>query len=103
MEDDAIPFTLASPDGQNPRMDRVVLRHDKEARSIDVFLLQGTPSATPAAPELTRGDMVYELSLATITVGASVGAIAQEDITDTRNVPNVCGLSRVHSSVNGGV
>ncbi|MEU3265122.1 tail fiber domain-containing protein [Streptomyces bacillaris] len=78
-EDVTIPAASTSV-----RVDRVVLRLDPALNSIVLAVKQGTAgSATP--PALTQTDTgIFELSLAQITVNASVSSIASGDITRTR-------------------
>lgn len=77
------------------RIDRVVLRLNLATRAIDLYIVTGTPSLTPTAPQLNRpivvGD-IYELGLATLFVTKNVTTITQERITDTRMDVATCGL-----------
>ncbi len=94
-DDDAdimqLPITAADTD--NSRIDRVVLRRDKtvSVASISMVVLTGTPSATPAPPELTRAGNIYEISLAQVRVDKGVLSIAANKVTDERADQNVCG------------
>ncbi|RRC92715.1 hypothetical protein EII25_03315 [Erysipelotrichaceae bacterium OH741_COT-311] len=78
------------------RIDRVVLRLDEQARTIDLYVLKGTPASVPVAPNLTRpeefeGD-VYELGIADVFVAKNSVSITQERITDTRLNKSLCGI-----------
>lgn len=75
------------------RIDTVVLRWnaDIEARTIDLYVLQGVASATPARPALTRSETVYELGLCDIYIPRGTTAISQTRITDTRLEAARCG------------
>lgn len=77
-----------------PRIDRVVLRHDdsREVRKPTLLIKKGTPSSSPQAPALERTETVYELCLAEIKVGAGVTSISQSNITDTRLKTDLCGI-----------
>ena len=77
------------------RIDRVVIRLDKtlENRYVKAFILEGTPAATPEAPELTRNDNVYEISLAKIQIIAGKSFIENYQITDERLDNMLCGLT----------
>lgn len=68
------------------RIDRVVLRLDlrEEKRVVSAEVVTGTPANSPKAPALRRDNAVYELSLATVRVNASVTEIRVSNITDTR-------------------
>lgn len=97
LEDDGgSPFTLThEPSGTADRIDRVVVRleNDQSARRMGVYLLTGTPSASPQPPALTRNAQVWELSLAQVRVRASATAVAPEDVTDERGDEAACGYA----------
>ena len=58
-------------------------------------MLDGTPdSAAPAAPEISRTELVYDLCLAEIRRPAGSTAVTTADITDTRADETVCGVMR---------
>lgn len=82
---------LATADPVLDRVDRVVIRLDKqlEHRYVKAFVLKGTP----AAPALTRDENIYEISLAQIRIVAGKSFIEQSEITDERLDSNVCGLA----------
>ena len=88
-----IKLTLDPSDIVLNRIDRVVLRNDKNdsVRSATVVLKKGTPASSPVAPELTNNDYVEEMSLATIYVGKLVENITQANITNTIPDNKVCG------------
>lgn len=75
-----------APTGDRSRIDRVVLRYNKniETRAIRLVYLTGTASTAPTAPEITREDDIYDLVLADINVPANALAISQTNITDQR-------------------
>lgn len=73
------------------RIDRIVIRLDRNARQITVDAKKGTPAANPAAPALTRTTDIWELSLARIAVAAGAVGITQAEITDERSNTSVCG------------
>lgn len=85
--DFAIPV---EPDLYLPRIDRVVLRLNLSEHTVRARLVEGTASSTPAAPELTRDSLVYELSLASLYVEVD-GAIT---VTDERADVELCGAIR---------
>jgi microcystin-dependent protein len=67
------------------RVDRVVLRLDPSANSIVLAVLQGT-AGVPTPPALTQTvSGIYELPLAQVAVGASVGAISNGNVSDSRS------------------
>lgn len=82
---------LTAADIALDRIDRIVLRLDRQNRQIVIAAKTGTPAANPAAPALTRTADVYELSLARIAVAHGTAAITQAEITDERSNTSVCG------------
>lgn len=74
-----------------PRIDRIVVREDCGNKVTTLTVLEGTESATPVPPVLTKNeDVLYEISLAQVRVETS-GAI---NLTDERANPEVCGAIR---------
>ncbi|MGV9312583.1 tail fiber domain-containing protein [Streptomyces sp. NPDC003691] len=80
---ETLPLPAAGTSG---RVDRVVLRLDPTANTISLAVKQGTAgSSTP--PSLTQTDTgTFELSLATVAVGANATTISAGDTTSTRPV-----------------
>ncbi len=74
------------------RIDRIVVRLDIPARTVALVKKIGVAASTPQAPTLTRGEEVYELSLAQVRVRAAAEEILESDITDERADDAVCGL-----------
>lgn len=96
-----ISLTHAPADPSLDRIDRVVLRlnRDIDARYIKAFVKQGTPSTNPKPPELTRNDVVYELSLAQVRIEAGKSYIDSTQIKDERGDHRVCGRVMVARKV----
>lgn len=87
-------FTVpTAPTGDRGRVDRVVLRLNKniEARMIELAYLTGSSAQSPSAPALTRTEAIYEIALADIAVRPNVTAVTQSDIYDRRPHSDVCG------------
>lgn len=76
------------------RIDRVVLRLNTniDVRAIDIYVVKGTPSASPVAPDLTRTGGIYELCLADVFIAKNTTYISVSRITDTRFESELCGL-----------
>lgn len=89
---EAITFLHEDADATNPRIDRIILRLDRNVnvRAINAMIKKGTPATNPQPPALTRNDVVYEISLAQVRVNAGATTIAS--IKDERLDPNVAGL-----------
>lgn len=86
---------LTEADPVRSRIDRVVLRYDAAAKKTRLVVLDGTPdSAAPAAPAISRTELVYDLCLAEIKRPAGSTAVTAADITDTRADETVCGVMR---------
>ena len=86
---------LTEADPVRSRIDRIVLRYDAAAKKTRLQVLDGTPdSAAPAAPAISRTELVYDLCLAEIRRPAGSTAVTAADITDTRADETVCGVMR---------
>ena len=91
---EAQTLTLPLADSALPRIDRVVLRYDATSRTTTLEVLQGTPSSEPAAPAISRTEMVYDLCLAEVSRPAGQTSVSAADLTDTRTDEALCGLMR---------
>ena len=80
----AVALALDTADGTNPRIDRVVLRYSRTARSIVLAKLTGQAAASPTPPVLSRTADVWEISLADVTVARGATSISATAISDTR-------------------
>lgn len=91
--DSPIVITLDPSDVVLNRIDRLVLRKDKneDVRTSTIILKKGTPATNPVAPDLVNNDYVEELSLATIRINKLVESISQSNITNTIPDNTVCG------------
>lgn len=89
---DALNMPLATADGSDPRIDRVVVRLSQISRSIQIAIVSGTPAATPVAPALTRTSDIYELGIADVLVPTAATSIIANNIIDTRLNTSLCGL-----------
>ena len=86
---------LTEADPVRSRIDRIVLRYDAAAKKTRLQVLDGTPdSASPAAPAITRTELIYDLCLAEIKRPAGSTAVTVADIYDTRADETVCGVMR---------
>lgn len=86
---------LTAADPVRSRIDRIVLRYDAAAKKTSLQVLDGTPdSASPAAPAITRTELIYDLCLAEIKRPAGSTSVTAADIYDTRADETVCGVMR---------
>lgn len=77
--------TIGAADPTNPRIDRLVVRRSMANRASTLFVIAGTPAASPTAPAISQdvaGD--YDLPIAQIRVDAAVLSIVTAKITDER-------------------
>ena len=75
------------------RIDLVIVRinETEEVRSVDLYIVKGTPATTPVAPFLTRTTSIKEIAVAEVFVPANTSQITQSRITDTRLNIEKCG------------
>jgi len=87
-------ITLSASSTSNPRIDRVILRLNltRAGREITLEVLEGTPSANPVAPTLTRNTEFWEIALADIEIAANTSSISQASINDRRLDTDLCGI-----------
>lgn len=86
---------LTAADPVRSRIDRIVLRYDAAAKKTRLQVLEGVPdSAGPAAPAITRTELIYDLCLAEIKRPAGSTSVTAADIYDTRADETVCGVMR---------
>lgn len=85
-------LTCNVADGVAGRIDVVVLRWSRTARSVTAAIVTGTPAATPTAPAPKRTADIWELCLAQISVAAGTTEITAAQITDTRET-ELCGIA----------
>jgi hypothetical protein len=88
----AMDLTLATADGVNPRVDRVVIRWSLPDREIRLAVKTGAASASPTPPDLTRSSDTYELGIADVAVAKGAITVTGDNIADTRLNPSLCGL-----------
>ena len=96
MYENTTPLTLvhAIPEASLDRIDRIVLRLDvrNQSRYIKAFVLEGTPSATPAPPDLQRDNFIHEISLAQVRVRKNTVQLLPADLIDERLQEDLCGI-----------
>lgn len=88
------PLTLSIEvaDGALSRIDAVVCRLDKIKNCAEITVKKGAYASSPTVVAPVRNDNYDEIYLATINVTPGLIAISQEQITDRRLDPSVCGL-----------
>lgn len=88
-------FEIEEADNKLDRIDRVVLRLDKNLRKVYLDIKKGEYNLEPIPSELTRTEMVYELALADIYV-SHISEIAEDDIIDRRLNIDYCGICHMN-------
>lgn len=93
LEDEDKTLVVQASDNTNPRIDTVVMRwnDNDDVRACDLYIVEGTPSASPVRPNLTRTESIYEIGLADIYITARSTSIDSFRITDTRIDTARCG------------
>lgn len=87
------PLTIAPADYNYLRYDRVVLRLDLAQRCFEIAIRTGPLGPVPQAPELTRNNTIYEVSLALVGVPIESEEIVQAYIIDERPDKRFCGFA----------
>nr|DAK70359.1 MAG TPA: Receptor Binding Protein [Bacteriophage sp.] len=78
--------------GVYPRIDTVVVERNDTNREITLKVIKGNYSGNnPEATAPVRTNVIHQIVLAKIYVGAGATAIYQKDITDTRMDSTLCG------------
>lgn len=88
----ALTLDLGVADSTNPRIDAVVIQFDANANATEVVIKKGTPASSPAAPEVSRTEALYELHLCHVRREAGASSISVADVTDLRANKTYCGL-----------
>ena len=99
--DAPLRLTVGVADGVADRIDQVVLRWSRLGRSVQIALIQGTPSSTPAAPSLIRTEDTWDMCIARVHVGAGVIEITQSMIEDMRQTEQ-CGIASSIAQLDSG-
>lgn len=66
------------------RIDSVILKLDKTARTVDLYVLKGTAASSPNVPTLANSGGIVEVGIANIYIPALSTSITNQRITDTR-------------------
>lgn len=97
-EEKDITFPLF-PSEALDRIDRMVIRLDKQSREVSYFLIKGTAQTVPVAPEVVREGDIYDIALADIYITRNSTSITQLKITDLRLNSQLCGVVPIFGSV----
>ena len=85
---------VTAADDTYDRIDTVVLRWNEnvDVRTADLYIIAGTPSASPVRPTLQRDNSIYEIGLADIFITRRIATVTNDKITDTRYETGRCGI-----------
>lgn len=85
--DASTQLAIAANASGNPRKDVVTLRCDVNARTVDLFDLQGTPAASPTLPALSATATVIDVPLAVLVLQSGftgIGGASSSTVADLR-------------------
>ena len=88
-----LSLTIPTANASLNRIDAVMIRWNRNNRAMNAYVVQGTASATPAAPSPGRTADIGELCVATVYVAAGATSITQSVITDKRLDTEICGIA----------
>ena len=83
--DAAQAITLTAAHVLLPRYTAIVIRLDRDSRTISIVAKDGTPASNPGKPSITDDGQITELCLAYVYVGPNASTITAANITDMRS------------------
>jgi hypothetical protein len=84
--DSEVTLPIGVSDPSLARIDRVIVRVDWTANSLQLAVLQGVASTVPSVPALTQNTSRWEIPLAQINLIANVSSISADSVTDDRYI-----------------
>ena len=93
--DSPITLSIGAADSTLHRIVRIVVHWEVgnyAPRPQIIVLDDESPSSSPTPPALTNNNLIREISLARVYIGAGTTVITSDMITDERLDPTVCGL-----------
>lgn len=82
-------LAIAANSSGNPRIDIAVIRVHFGNNNIVLDIVQGTPGASPVAPNVTQNTSMWETKLADIAVANGAATITAGNVTDQRTYTTV--------------
>lgn len=84
--DNSVTLDIARGDSSYARIDSIAVQYQYgEPSTLSLVVVQGSPSASPIAPTLTKNfDSLWQMEIAQVEVPANATASSQLTITDTR-------------------
>lgn len=98
VEDKNVGFSVHASESLD-RIDRVVVRLNKQERNISIVIIKGTAQTVPFAPNVVRAGDIYDLAIADLYVTRNSNTISQSKITDLRLNSTLCGVVPIFGSV----
>ena len=99
MNDEPEIITIDTADAELNRIDRIVLRYDAYTREVNTAVIKGSLALSPTPPAILRTNEQYDLVLADLYVPTAATEIGENNITDTRDDPDLCGYIGVKGAV----
>jgi hypothetical protein len=84
--DSEVTLPIGVSDPSLARIDRVIVRVDWTANTLQLAVLQGVASTVPSVPALTQNTSRWEIPLAQINLIANVSSISADRVTDDRYI-----------------
>lgn len=84
--DEAKEITIPANTDAFPRIDSIVVQHDKQRRTMAIVRKEGLSSNNPEPPELVNDQDFRESSLAWVRVESGANKITPDKITDRRKI-----------------
>lgn len=89
-----LTINISPADNTYNRITNIIIELNMGDRNIVCKTVDGTPAPTPVAPALVRNSGIYQLCIAEILVLANCVQLEQNNITDNRSNPQLCGWMR---------
>lgn len=86
MTDDDIVLPITANGSGFTRKDLVVLRSNSSTQIITPFIIDGTPSGSPAIPSPVQAGSIWDIPLAVITVSSPFASIVTADIDNSDDI-----------------
>ena len=83
---------LGLADASLPRYDVIAIQFNKAQNLTKIVVKNGTPASSPAIPERSVTESIYELYLCKVYRPVGALTITADNVTDTRFDANLCGL-----------
>ncbi len=86
--------TIEASEAVLDRIDRIVLRYDKNANNASISILKGEGSKFPVAPTISRTEFIYDLVICDVYIPSGSLSISGADVTMQILNEELCGIMR---------